>query len=138
MTAVFRYTPYDTVRLRFRVSRYGSGVRIVILGQTCRRTYDACDVTERGLYHVSVFGLQPLHQLVAHLVHERWFLVSTSGFLERELAPVQCCMAVVAERHQVVPVICSTVLALDELGLITCFQSTGCLATYSEFAPWVW
>ena len=34
VAAVFRYAPYNAVRLRFRISGYGPGVGVVVLGQS--------------------------------------------------------------------------------------------------------
>ena len=115
MAAMFRYAPHNAVRFRFRVSRYGSRVGVVVLGQSCRRTSDACDVAERGVDHVAVLGLKTFHQLDAHHAHERRSLIATPGFPEREFSSMQCCVAVVAERHQVVRTVRAAVLALDDV-----------------------
>ena len=87
----------------------------MVLRQSRRRTFDACEVPKRGLDHIAVSSLKPLHQLVAHLVHKRRFLVATFWFLERKFTPVQGSVTVMAERYEVVPVICSAVLALYDV-----------------------
>ena len=57
VAAMFRNLPDNTIRFGFRVSRYGPGIRIVVFGQVRCRTSDACELTERSLDHVAVFGL---------------------------------------------------------------------------------
>ena len=87
----------------------------MVLGQVRRRTFDTREVPERGLDHVAVFYLKTFHQLVAHLVHERRILVANLRFRKREFPSVQGSMTLVAERHQVVTVICSAVLTLYDV-----------------------